>query len=99
MKSANLDVSGLKVGAIINTSSGGCDSESEAEMLDILKDAGLTNCKTWCGESDQIERAFAEAATYKPQVLVVLGEMEPSAQPQKRALEPTLIFSRCRVGP
>jgi diacylglycerol kinase family enzyme len=73
MKSAALDISGLKVGAIINTSSGGCDSESEAEMLDILKSAGVTNCKTWCGESDQIERAFAEAATYKPQVLVVLG--------------------------
>jgi hypothetical protein len=95
MKSAALDISGLKVGAIINTSSGGCDSESEAEMLDILKDAGVTNCKTWCGESDQIERAFAEAATYKPQVLVV----GPSARLQKLALEPTLIFFRCPAGP
>ena len=66
MKSAVLDISELKVGAIINTSSGGCDSESEAEMLDILKSAGVTNCKTWCGGSDQIERAFAEAATHKP---------------------------------
>jgi diacylglycerol kinase family enzyme len=73
MKSAGLDVLGLKVGAIINTSSGGCDSESEAEMLGILKSAGVTNCKTWCGESDQIERAFAEAATHKPNILVVLG--------------------------
>jgi diacylglycerol kinase family enzyme len=73
MKSAGLDVGGLKVGAIINTSSGGCDSESEAEMLDIFKGAGVTNCKAWCGESDQIERAFAEAATHKPKVLVVLG--------------------------
>jgi len=73
MKSAVLDISGLKVGAIINTSSGGCDSESEAEMLDILKDAGVTNYKTWCGESDQIKRAFAEAATHKPNMLVVLG--------------------------
>ena len=73
MKSAGLDVSELKVGAIINTSSGGCDSNSEAEMLDILKGAGVTNCKTWCGESDQIERAFAEAATHKPEMLVVLG--------------------------
>ena len=36
MKSAELDVLGLKFGAIINTSSGGCDSESEAEMLGIL---------------------------------------------------------------
>jgi diacylglycerol kinase family enzyme len=73
MKSGDLDLSGLKVGSIINTSSGGCDSESEAEMLDILKSAGLTDCKTWCGESDQIERAFAEAAMHKPNVLVVLG--------------------------
>jgi diacylglycerol kinase family enzyme len=42
-------------------------------MLDILKDAGVTNYKTWCGESDQMERAFAEAATYKHELLVVLG--------------------------
>ena len=42
-------------------------------MLDILKGAGVTNCKTWCGESDQIERAFAEAAMHKPEMLVVLG--------------------------
>jgi diacylglycerol kinase family enzyme len=73
MKSARIDLSELKVGAIINTSSGGCDAESEAEMLDILKSAGVTNCKTWCGGSDQIERAFAEAATHKPNMLVVLG--------------------------
>src|SRR5512133_3774670 len=73
MKSAILDLSALKVGAIINTSSGGCDSESEAEMLDILKSAGVTNCKTWCGESDEIQRAFAEAATHKPKILIVLG--------------------------
>jgi diacylglycerol kinase family enzyme len=73
MEPAGIQVSQTKVGAIINTSSGGCDSESEAEMLDILKSAGATSCKTWCGESDQIERAFAEAATHKPEVLVVLG--------------------------
>jgi diacylglycerol kinase family enzyme len=73
MESAGIDLSELKVGAIINTSSGGCDFESEIEMLDIFKGAGVTNCKTWCGESDQIERAFAEAATYKQEVLVVLG--------------------------
>ena len=70
---AGIHVSQMKFGAIINASSGGCDSESETEMLDILKSAGVTNCKTWCGESDQIERAFAEAATHKPKMLVVLG--------------------------
>ena len=73
MESADINVSALKVRAIINTSSGGCDSASEAEMLEIFKDAGVIDCKTWCGESDQIERAFTEAVTHKPKILVVLG--------------------------
>ncbi len=73
MEQAGIQVSQMKVGAIINTSSGDCDSKSEAEMLNILKAAGVTNCKTWCGDSDQIEQAFAEVATHKPEVLVVLG--------------------------
>jgi diacylglycerol kinase family enzyme len=71
--SVAFDLSELKVGAIINTSSGGCDSHSEAEMLHILKSAGVNNCKIWCGDSRQIERAFAEAATEKPGILAVLG--------------------------
>jgi diacylglycerol kinase family enzyme len=69
----DIAVSDLKVGAVINISSGGCDSESEAEMLGIFKAAGVTNCKTWCGESKEIERAVAEAATHKLKLLVVLG--------------------------
>lgn len=73
MKTVSIDISELTVGAIINTSSGGCDADSEAEMLDILKDAGVTNCKIWSGESDKIEQAFAEAAAYEPKVLTVLA--------------------------
>ena len=73
MDSARIDLSELKVGAIINTSSGGCDADSEAEVLDLLKGPNVGQFKTWCGESDQIERAFAEAATHKPNMLVVLG--------------------------
>jgi diacylglycerol kinase family enzyme len=73
MKTEEIDPSHWKFGAIINTSSGGCDADSEAEMLDTLKGAGVTNCKTWCGESDQIERAFAQMARHKPNVLIVLG--------------------------
>jgi diacylglycerol kinase family enzyme len=70
---AGIHVSQMKVGAIINTSSGGCDSESEAEMVDILKSAGVTNYKMWCGASDEIQRAFAEATINNPEMLVVLG--------------------------
>ena len=73
MESARIDLSELKVGAIINTSSGGCDAECEAEMLDLLKGAKVSSCKTWCGESDLIERAFAEAATQELKILIVLG--------------------------
>jgi diacylglycerol kinase family enzyme len=73
MESTNLCLPELKFGAIINTSSGGCDSESEAEIVDILKAAGVNKCTTWCGKADQVEQSFTEAATQEIQVLVVLG--------------------------
>jgi diacylglycerol kinase family enzyme len=66
-------LSELKVGAIINTSSGGCDSESEQKMLSILKRAGVVEPKMWCGGADHMEPSFAEAAEQKLQVLIVLG--------------------------
>ena len=73
MKSSDIRLSELKFGVIINTSSGGCDSESEAEILEVFRRAGVNDCKTWCGQSDQIEQSFTEAAAHKPEVLVVLG--------------------------
>ena len=98
MKSTGINVSGLTVGAVINTSSGGCDSESAAEILDILNSAGVTGCKIWCGTSDRIERAFAEPATHKRKILVVLGGTGSSAQLRKRSVGLTLIFSRFQMG-
>jgi len=63
----------LKVGVIINTSSGSYDSESEQKMLSILTGAGVVNPKVWCGEAKEMERFFAEAAGQKLEVLIVLG--------------------------
>jgi diacylglycerol kinase family enzyme len=63
----------LKVGAIINTSSGGCDSESEQKMLSILKCAGVVGPKMWCGGADHMEPSLAEATQQKLEVLIVLG--------------------------
>jgi len=63
----------LKIGVIINTSSGGCDSESEQKMLSILTGAGVVKPKVWCGEAKEMERFFAEAAGQKLEVLIVLG--------------------------
>src|SRR5512132_442692 len=66
-------LSELKVGAIINTSSGGCDSESEQKMLSILKHAGVVEPKMWCGGADHMEPSFADATEQKLEVLIVLG--------------------------
>jgi diacylglycerol kinase family enzyme len=63
----------LKVGAVINTSSGGCDLESEEKMLGILKRAGILEPRAWCGESTEMERFFSEAAGHKLDVFIVLG--------------------------
>jgi diacylglycerol kinase family enzyme len=69
----DIRLSELKVGAIINTSSGGCDSESEQKILSILTRAGIVEPKVWCGEAKEMERSFAEAAGQKLEVLIVLG--------------------------
>jgi len=73
MESTAICLSELNFGVIINTSSGGADSGSEAELLNILQDAGVIKCKTWCGQANQMERAFAEAAAQQLEVLIVLG--------------------------
>ena len=42
-------------------------------MLAELESAGIVGAKIWCGEADQTERAFAEAAKTKLDLLIVLG--------------------------
>jgi diacylglycerol kinase family enzyme len=69
----DIRLSELKVGAIINASSGGCNLESEQKMLNILTGAGIVEPKVWCGEAKEMERSFAEAAGQKVEVLIVLG--------------------------
>jgi diacylglycerol kinase family enzyme len=73
MISNAIHLSELKVGVIINASSGGYDSECEDKMLGILKSAGIVNAKIWCGDTHQMERSFIEATRRKLAVLVVLG--------------------------
>ena len=69
----DIRLSELKVGAIINSSSGGCDSESEQKIFSILTRAGIVEPEVWCGEAKEMERSFAEAAGKKLEVLIVLG--------------------------
>jgi diacylglycerol kinase family enzyme len=69
----DIRLSELKVGAIINTSSGSCDLESEQKMLSVLTAAGVVEPRTWCGEGDKMEQFFTEAVGHKLEVLIVLG--------------------------
>ena len=69
----DIRLSELKVGAIINTSSGRCDSESEQKIFGILTRAGIVEPKVWCGEAKEMERSFAEATGQNLDVLIVLG--------------------------
>jgi diacylglycerol kinase family enzyme len=62
-----------KVAAIINTSSGGFDSESEQKMSCILQHAGIVEPRVWCGSADEMTRSFVEATEQSLDVLIVLG--------------------------
>jgi diacylglycerol kinase family enzyme len=73
MESNAIRLSELKVGAIVNTSSGSCDLESEEKMLNTLKGAGIAKPRIWCGRADQMAPFFAEAVGQKLDVLIVLG--------------------------
>ena len=73
MESNAIRFSELKVGAIVNTSSGSCDLESEEKMLNTLKGAGIAEPRIWCGRGDQMAPFFAEAVGQKLDVLIVLG--------------------------
>jgi len=69
----DIRLSELKVGAIINTSSGSCDSDSEQKIFSILTRAGIVEPKVWCGEAKEMERSFAEATGQNLDVLIVLA--------------------------
>jgi diacylglycerol kinase family enzyme len=69
----DIRLSELKVGAIINTSSGGGDSESKQKMFSILSRAGIVEPKVWCGEAKEMERFFAEVAGQELDIFIVLG--------------------------
>ena len=73
MESNAIRLSELKVGAIVNTSSGSCDLESEEKMLNTLKGAGIAEPRIWCGRADQMAPFFAEAVGQELDVLIVLG--------------------------
>jgi diacylglycerol kinase family enzyme len=67
------DITKMKVGALINTSSGGCDVSSEEKMENLLKEAGIQSPHIWCGGADAVIQSLKEAVTEKFDLFIVLG--------------------------
>lgn len=67
------DLRTLRVGALLNTSSGSCDVGSEHEMEALLQEAGCRLEKAWCGGSEAVGSALEEAGGHELDVLIVLG--------------------------
>lgn len=68
-----LDLSKLKIGALLNTSSGSCDPACEQMMVERLEAAGCSVHKMWCGGGDTVGEALVEAPSAGLDVLIVLG--------------------------
>ena len=69
----DIRLSESKVGVVINTSSGGFDSESEQKILSILTRAGIVEPKVWCDSADAMTRSLVEATGQNLDVLIVFG--------------------------
>jgi diacylglycerol kinase family enzyme len=67
------DLKTLRFGALLNTSSGGCDPQAEPAIKDCFREAGITAFKVWCGPGGDLEANLALAAAERVDVLVVLG--------------------------
>lgn len=73
MAASNPDLSRLKIGALLNTSSGSCDPSCEREMVDQIEAAGCRVHRIWCGGGETVEAALVEAKAAGLDVLIVLG--------------------------
>lgn len=67
------DLSKLKIGALLNTSSGSCDPACEQKMIDQIEAAGCHVHRMWCGGGETVGEALAEARASGIDVLIVLG--------------------------
>jgi diacylglycerol kinase family enzyme len=68
-----LDVSKLRIGAVLNTASGTCDENSESQMREIFQELGVVPVHIWCGGPEDLAQTFEEVDTYNLDILVVLG--------------------------
>ena len=68
-----LRVRTLRIGALVNTSSGGYEPGCENELEAILNGVGCHAVKVWCVSGDAVDAALHEARSLQLAILVVLG--------------------------
>lgn len=68
-----IELGGMRIGALLNTSSGSCDLQAEADVQAILAGEGLAPVRLWCGGGEDVDRALAEARAHELDLLIVLG--------------------------
>lgn len=68
-----VDLRGMRIGALLNTSSGSCDVQAEADVAAILGAEGLSPVRLWCGAGEAVGEALTEAAGHELELLIVLG--------------------------
>ncbi len=73
MSGGSIDLGALKIGALLNSSSGSCDAAAESDLRSALETAGLEQARFWIADGGGIEAATAEATGAGLDLLIVLG--------------------------
>ncbi len=68
-----LDLKNMKVGVILNTSSGSCDASAQKEVQELVAASGIVSPQIWTREGSEMPETFAEAIAAELDVLIVLG--------------------------
>lgn len=73
IEAGRVELRGIRIGALLNTSSGSCDLQAEEDVEAILRSEGLSPDRIWCGAGDQVDSALAEAKARELDLMIVVG--------------------------
>ena len=71
--SLDIDLRAMRIGALLNTSSGSCDEQAQHDLLAALQSVGLTPLKSWCGNGGEMASALQDVRDRELDLLIVLG--------------------------
>jgi len=68
-----LSVRSLRIGVLVNASSGGYEPGFENELEAVLKEIGCRLAKVWCVGGEAVDAALQDAQSLQLAILIVLG--------------------------